>query len=74
MASLAGLVTTGASEPALKKSSEIMQVKRLSENAVLPTRGSVYAAGKLRLSCVNLINTVRRFISDPNFVPPLTDH
>ena len=28
-----------------KKFSEIMQVKKLSENAILPSRGSEYAAG-----------------------------
>ena len=39
-----------SSEPAeamnFKKASEIMQVKKLSEFAVIPTRGSQYAAGK----------------------------
>ena len=29
----------------LKKISEIMQVKKLSEFAIIPTRGSKYAAG-----------------------------
>ena len=46
MASLTSSSTTSAAaEPSFKKASEVMQVKRLSENAVLPTRGSVYAAG-----------------------------
>jgi dUTP pyrophosphatase len=37
--------TAAESGPAFKKASEILQIKRLSENAILPTRGSVYAAG-----------------------------
>lgn len=45
---MSALTTTEASAsefPSLKKMSEVMQVKRLSENAILPTRGSEYAAG-----------------------------
>ena len=43
---MSAITTSIASElPSLKKMSEVMQVKRLSENAVLPTRGSEYAAG-----------------------------
>ena len=43
---MSAIATSSASElPSLKKMSEVMQVKRLSENAVLPTRGSEFAAG-----------------------------
>lgn len=55
LAAMASLVSTSNvassaaaaadSAPAFKKASEILQIKRLSENAILPTRGSVYAAG-----------------------------
>jgi hypothetical protein len=52
-----------SSEPAeamnFKKASEIMQVKKLSEFAVIPTRGSQYAAGKgldaVKLETKNLL-------------------
>lgn len=40
----------------LKMSGEMLRVKKLSEFAVLPSRGSKYAAGKLqvkRLSCMH---------------------
>ena len=37
-----------------KKMSEVMQVKKLSEFAVIPTRGSQYAAGKKALIIIRL--------------------
>ena len=40
------ITTTEATEAMpFKKLSEVMQVKKLSEFAVIPTRGSQYAAG-----------------------------
>ena len=50
---MSALTTTEGSElPSLKKMSEVMQVKRLSENAILPTRGSEYAAGILLMTMI----------------------
>ena len=37
-----------------KKMSEVMQVKKLTEFAVIPTRGSQYAAGKKALIIIRL--------------------
>ena len=55
---MSALTTSEASAselPSLKKMSEVMQVKRLSENAILPTRGSEYAAGILRMTMIMCI-------------------
>lgn len=37
--------TASSSEIPMKKLSEVMEVKKLSEFAIIPTRGSQYAAG-----------------------------
>jgi hypothetical protein len=47
---LIAIMTTfsaSSSEIPMKKLSEVMEVKKLSEFAVIPTRGSQYAAGLL---------------------------
>ena len=50
---MSAITTSAASElPSLKKMSEVMQVKKLSENAILPTRGSEFAAGRSLLTLI----------------------
>ena len=48
--------TASSDSNSLKKMSEIMQVKKLSEFAIIPTRGSKYAAGTCNY-CVTMIVT-----------------
>lgn len=60
MSSLAANPTEAMS---FKKISEVMQVKKLSEFAVMPTRGSEYAAGNMNgsklLDSVAVLETLK---------------
>ena len=49
IAIMSTIAAAESSEMPFKKMTEIMQVKKLSEFAVIPTRGSLYAAGNICL-------------------------
>ena len=57
---MSAITSSIASEllPSLKKMSEVMQVKKLSENAILPSRGSEYAAGMSTLKVFLYVESI----------------
>lgn len=56
-----GLCTTRTHMALVGESREVMQVKKLSEHAILPVRGSEHAAGFDLARYVNLILSLSRF-------------
>ena len=43
-------------------STEVLQVKKLTENAYLPVRGTPYAAGRIKLYMYDFTNFIHGFL------------